>query len=228
MKKNIFLVFLICFFTACGPMAMKNSELYYLPEACDFDKVKNNKVDEFECTPRLKDDFTDDIHADDSNNEFVGLLINAPSQVIWPKGKTPDDFDIDVFGRREGPLRLMISGLLNLPKTLLTKLNADSYSVVVVASDQLNAKVFSGKMVRFGEAHKPQKQGLVIDLNSRSGLAKAKPALSQKDNDTLVESYFNIDLVENLRIPISSGKYSVYATLGEYKSNVVEVEVLIK
>ena len=45
---------------------------------------------------------------------------------------------------------------------------------------------------------------------------------------TIVGGYVNAELVELLRLPKKPAKYTVYATVADYKSNVMTVDVLKK
>lgn len=54
------------------------------------------------------------------------------------------------------------------------------------------------------------------------------PEVPESAHESASESYFNVDLVNNLNIPITEAIYTVYATLREYKSNVLTVKTFIK
>ncbi|MES2824574.1 MAG: hypothetical protein V4732_13300 [Pseudomonadota bacterium] len=43
-----------------------------------------------------------------------------------------------------------------------------------------------------------------------------------------VANYFNMDLIENLGVPIADATYAVYATLGDFKSNVLTIKTKVK
>lgn len=53
------------------------------------------------------------------------------------------------------------------------------------------------------------------------------PDVPYSDSDVTGQR-FNIDLVQNLRIPIADAVYIVYAVLGEYRSNVLTLSVKIE
>lgn len=193
----------------------KKKQLYELPQNCDFMEVGNNASKEFACSPRLLDRFT---------SPFRGLLINGPADVVWPKNISKDEFTTSPFGGTSGPLRLMVAGLSKVPDSTLG-LDVDAaHEILIVAVDQLTAKSYSGKMKFFGfRGSKPS----AISLQSE--LPGVFPKVDDYDkSDTARKKYFNIDLVENLGIPIVNATYSVYATLGEYKSNVLIIKTTVK
>lgn len=179
-----------------------NDKLYSLPENCDFYEIKNNTGEEYECSPKLKDPYF---------SEFRGILINAPKSVVWERGLKSEDYSVTHRGNREGPLRIMLAGLLKIPYGTQGINDDFKYKVLVVAVDQKTSITYEGKMSPFGTR---RRVGL-------PGYYEAKKGLAAKEN-------FNIDLVHNLNIPITEAKYTIYATFGEYKSNVLEVDVKIK
>ena len=82
-----------------------SDKLYQIPENCDFSKVLNGDTHSNECTPVLDNKFF---------SKFSGLLINGPKQIIWPKDVDPSDYPVGPWGTSEGPLRLMIAGLVRV------------------------------------------------------------------------------------------------------------------
>ena len=109
----------------------------------------------------------------------------------------------------------MLSGLAHIPdSTLKNKSSEIAYQVVVIAVDQKTAKSYSGKMNQTGEVG--EIPDMIPDINNEPA-----PEITRKH-------YFNIDLVENLGVPIADASYTVYATLGEFKSNISTVTTKIK
>lgn len=180
-----------------------DKELYTLPENCDFYQVKNNESQEYDCSPKLKDRLF---------SKFRGILINAPKTIVWEQGLKLEDYLLTPQGDLDGPLRIMLAGLLKIPYGTMGIDDDFKYKVLIVAVDQKTSATYKGRMNQFGfDAPRIQIPGYY----------EAKKGLDSEEN-------FSIDLVQNLNIPIAEAKYTVYATFGEFKSNVVEVEVKIK
>ena len=184
-----------------------DKKLYELPENCDFMDVANNEVMKFDCTPRLIDRFT---------STFRGLIINAPREVVWPK-ETVENAVYYPSGHNTSPYRLMVAGLSKLPDSTLNYHKDIVYQIVVVAVNNKTAKSYSGKMTGFGTPSP--------SLQPIGGGGSNKPV---EEPDYVRQSYFNIDLVQNLGIPIDDASYSVYATIENYKSNVLQIKTTIK
>lgn len=176
-----------------------SEQLYTLPQDCDF-----NAGDMRACAPQLLPPYS---------NPFSGILINAPKIVEWPKNDSPDNYMLDPFGRTMGsPFVLNIAGLYQLPYVTLG-LNGDfSYEILVVAVNQKTAKAYEGKMERVGEV------AILPEL----------PSDSENDKNRISSSHFYLDLINDLNLPIANATYTVYATLGEYKSNVLTIKTIIK
>jgi hypothetical protein len=191
---------LSCTTTTTG--SLMNDTLYTLPKNCDFSTVGNNSSLSNQCSPRLVDEFFSD---------FQGILLNGPEKVIWPKDVDPADMIVAPNGNVDGPIKLMIAGFLKLPYNTVGLEGDLSTQVILVAVNQKTAQTFNGKMIRFGFTSKPELPGY---------------GASQQGLDA--QQYFNIDLVQNLEIPITNATYTVYATLGDYKSNVLTVQTIVK
>lgn len=186
-----------------------NVNLYMLPDDCDFSQVQANSSTEFDCSPKLADRFF---------SEFRGLLINAPTAVVWPLN--PPEVDVVTFpdGSNNGPYRINVAGLANVPDSTLDLGGDVAYQVLLVAINQQTAHSYSGKMVEMGTPSIPP-PGVLPGFE-----AQANPP----PQDQARTSYFNLDLVANLGVPIESATYTVYATLGEFKSNVLSVQITME
>ncbi len=180
-----------------------DNKLYEIPEECDFSQVPNNLGQLSECTPKLTPEFF---------NPFQGILINAPTNIEWDGNLNLEDFLVTPNGNREGPLRIMVAGLLKVPEGTLELDDGFDERVMLVAVNQKTAKTYSGNMRTSG--FKPEK----IEM----------PGAEEQTEKHDVEELFNIDLVENLKVPIATANYSVYAVLGDYKSNIREIKVTVK
>lgn len=203
--KYKFIILLLAFFIAsCTNKKMEyymTEELYELPQNCDFMIVGNNSGLRSDCSPLLKGGFL---------SKYRGILINGPTEIIWPKNFRVENMMVMPNGDAEGPLKFMIAGVLRLPSNIFG-LNGDlAKHVVVVAVNQNTAKSYSGKMISFGfKGERP-------DISNHPELV---------GQDSL--EYFSIDLVQNLDIPIENATYTVYATLGDVKSNILTIKTTI-
>lgn len=209
----LFIFSCVCL-SACSKTHINNDgnlmvdKVYEIPENCDFMTVSNDHAGENECTPKLLDPYF---------SEFSGILINGPKEVVWDREIDPEDFPESPWGGTTGPLRLMIAGLVRLEYSTLG-LNGDfSGDVLVVAVDQKTAQTYSGKMPEADFLPEPE-----LDMD------EADPKMTEDDRKMLVNSLFNLDLVHDLDLPIADATYSVYATLGQYKSNVLTVTTKVE
>lgn len=191
-----------------GDTVTMTEKLYEIPENCDFMSISNLDADENQCTPKLLDPFF---------SEFSGILINGPKEIVWPSNASLNDYPPGPFGDTHGPLRLMIAGIASLKYSTLG-LNGDfGDSVLLVAVDQFTAKAYTGKMPTPDFMPEPKPEFPVENV----GISEDMP-------DSLVSSWFNLDLVHDLGLPIAEATYSVYATLGDYKSNVLTIKAIVK
>lgn len=204
--KYKFIILLLAFLiVSCANKKMENhmiEELYELPQNCDFMAVGNNSGLRSDCSPLLKGGFL---------SKYKGILINGPAEIVWPKNFRVEDMMVMPNGDAEGPLKFMIAGVLRLPNNIFG-LNGDlANHVVVVAVNQKTAKSYSGKMISFGfKGERP-------DISNQPELV---------GQDSL--EYFSMDLIQNLEIPIESAIYTVYATLGDVKSNILTIKTTMK
>lgn len=183
-------------------------ELYQIPENCNFDNVLNGDTHSNECTPILENKFF---------SKFSGILINAPQQVIWPKDSSPEDYPPGPWGTTEGPFRLMVAGLVRVQYKTLELRGEASEHVLLVAVNQKTAEAFSGRMPQPDVETEP---GFDTDIE------EIPP--TESEQNALLTSYFNLDLVHDLGLPIADASYNVYATLGEFKSNVMVVKAKVE
>ena len=183
---------------------MKPLTGWSLPENCDFMKVGNNSGTDNECTPILEDGM---------GRDGVGILINGPREQVWPK----DFDDSDVFRHPDGspvdsPLRLMVAGRFKLPYNTASLRGSFSYRVMLVAVNQDTGENYSGRMQPFGMVQEHP------DI----------PSIEEGRENSYVGGPFNIDMVHNLGIPIADATYTVCATLGEFKSNVLNIRTRVE
>jgi hypothetical protein len=186
-----------------GAISMTN-KLYTLPESCDFSQVHNNSTGSHVCSPKL---------LDSTKNPFIGILINASKEITWTKDTATEEYS-------SGQSRLMVSGVVKLKYSYMGLNGNFSIKNLLVAVNQKTAQLYDGKMVLPDFLPQPTakfKDDLFPDEN-----------LSDINLYSPVANYFNIDLIENLGIPISDATYTVYATLGEYKSNVLIIKTKVK
>jgi len=183
-------------------------KLYQMPENCDFSKVINADTHSNECTPVLDNKFF---------SKFSGLLINGPKEVVWPKNGDPSDYPAGPWGTTEGPFRLMVAGLVRTEYKTLGLKGEASEEVLLVAVNQQTAESYSGKMPQPDVDTEPD-----FDM----GLEEIPP--TDEEQNKLLTSYFNFDLVHDLGLPIKEASYNVYATLGEMKSNSIIINTKVE
>ena len=209
---NLHAILLLCFLlSACSEIKKKRdtpmtTDLYALPQACDFSQVGNNSSLEFECSPKLTDRFF---------SPFQGILINAAPETILKKNLERSEIALSPAGDAMDGNKVMVTGLLKLPSNTLksSKVGEDlATNVVLVAVNTKTAEAYNGKMIRFGFS------GVLPDL----------PPVADNETVSDTQEFFNIDLIQNLDIPLTSAEYTVYATLGEYKSNTLHISVKFK
>jgi hypothetical protein len=209
--QNFFFIscVLLC---SCTHTSLDNKEtamseqLYTIPENCDFMSVMNGSQ-ENECSPKLLDEFF---------SPYSGIIINLPKTIVWPKEASLDDYPPGPYGTTDGPLRLMLAGLIRV-KYLTLNLKGDTgKEVLVVAVNQKTAKTYSGKM--------PSPDFLPPPFDAQT----TEPEMTEADRNALLTSHFNLDLVHDLGLPITDATYTVYATLGEYKSNTLTIKTSVK
>lgn len=181
--------------------------LYEIPKNCDFLKISNIRQRN-ECTPKL---------LDNSFFPFVGILINGPEKVIWQKNASLDDYPPSPFGETFGPLRLMVAGLIKIKYSTMGLNGSFGSEVLLVAVNQESAEVYSGKMAIPEPLPAPEPD-----------FPQPQSAMIEEDREAPVASVFNLDLVSDLNLPILDATYTVYATFGEYKSNVLKIETKVE
>lgn len=185
-----------------------SDKLYQIPENCDFSKVLNGDTHSNECTPVLDNKFF---------SKFSGLLINGPKKIIWPKDVDPSDYPVGPWGTSEGPLRLMIAGLVRVKYKTMGLKGEAAEQVLMVAVNSRTAETYSAKM--------PQAN---VETEPDFGIDIEELPVTEEEQNTLLTSYFNFDLVHDLGVPITNADYCVYATLGELKSNTIFIKSTIE
>jgi len=185
-----------------------SESLYEIPVNCDFSTITNANNSENDCSPKLTDAFF---------SAYSGILINAPKEVQWPKGVSFADNPVGPWGETEGPLRLMVAGLIRLPYKIMGLKGSFSDTILVIAVNQATGESYSGRMPQPDFLPEPE---FINNLSVRPR--------SEKDGDVLISDNFNFDLVHDLDIPIVDATYHVYATLGEYKSNTLTIKASVE
>jgi hypothetical protein len=185
---------------------------YELPEDCDFMAAANNSTTRYGCSPRLQDSYFE---------PFIGLLVNGPAKVTWPSNASEEGTRAGPDGQTTGPLRLMISGVVQLPFDSMDLNGEFADKVLVVAVDRVTAKTYSGRIWFPESLPEPEPE-------NADDLFPEPEAEKSADLKAPVANYFNIDLVHNLGIPLSNASYVVYATLGEYKSNSLMITTAVE
>jgi hypothetical protein len=109
----------------------------------------------------------------------------------------------------------MIAGLVKLQYSAMGLNGEFGPEVLVIAVNQETAEVYYGKMDRIEYLPVPEE-------------FDSELSLTDEDRSAAVSSVFNLDLVYSLNIPIEQATYTVYATLGEYKSNTLTVKTRVE
>ena len=184
---------------------------YKLPKNCNFDTVANNSTLSSECSPVLTPRY---------HNSFRGLLINAPEKILWPKNYKLDDMSISPAGEiLEGKIRFPIAGRYSLEGFYSDR--DIGFEILITAVDT-EGKVYSGKMDNLVSRVENLKDA-PLDLAGQP---------FTNNSDTATPSYsggtFNIDLVQNLGMPLKATTYIVYASFENYKSNTLTITIDIE
>ena len=180
-------------------MSSADLSKFILPE-CNFSELETNTGGKNECSPKSV--------IEPFDSEFRGIVINGPKEIIWPKGVKPQE--AGPFGSTKGPMRLMIAGYYRLPESTLGLDGEFKNEILFVAVNQVTNSVYSGKILKFGTGR-----------IKRGNRPKNDPA-------GVSGGYANADLVNICGVPITPATYTVYATLGEYKSNVLTIKTIVK
>ena len=176
--------------------------LYELPDCVFVNGVSNGN-----CTPRLTPKY---------GNPFRGLLINGPKVVTWPKNDSPDNYMKGPFGNTmEGPFRAYVVVFYELPYATLNLDGDFDDDILIVAVNQKTYQVYKGKQRSHG--FKPPKHE---DISPEVIEAMRK--------NTTIGGDLGVSLIDDLGLPIANAAYTVYATLGEYKSNVLTLRTEVK
>lgn len=142
-----------------------------------------------------------------NDSEFQGIVINGPKQV---------DFTGEMIGNSSLNIsQINLSCILNLKYNLLDLNGKFIHHVLLVAVDKKTNQVFSGKMIN---------ETMISD-----NVFDSVEGISVDDfKDVLVTEYFNPNLVEVLKLPAKEAEYNVYATIADFKSNAIVINVVKK
>lgn len=122
---------------------------------------------------------------------------------------------VDVHGKAmEGPFRSCVI-VRYVIKYDTMNLDGDfRNSIVIVAVNRETHEVYKGHLKYSG-----------YRAGSKEGTSKEE--LDALKN-SIVGGAFKVSLIEDLELPIKNAVYSIYATLGEYKSNVLTLTTEVK
>jgi len=154
-----------------------------------FLKVELNSDSENDCSPQV-----------DPEEDFSGIVIAAPSEVIFELGKPSSD----------GQFAAMpICGFYQLDMADMMK-NA---TIRLFAKNIETEEIYNGAM-------------LEQDPGSEAPLPFDEPPMNPEDfRGQFIGAYFNPNLPNYVNIPALPAKYQVLVQIGETKSNIVEIEV---
>lgn len=222
MKKNLILILTFTWLVLCGcankpinaEVVAVTEKLYEIPENCSFMEISSSNNFENECSPKLLDHFF---------SKFSGILINAPKEVIWPKDASLDDYPEGLMGETSGPLRLMVAGLIREKYIFMNSHGQFSKKVLLVAVNQATAQTYSGRMSSDRMMMMPPPPAAGAEPSKEQ-----KAAYLASHANQLYSDNFNLDLVHDLGLPIANATYTIYATLGDVRSNVLTVKTKVK
>lgn len=217
LNSKTFLLFLtLGILYSCTLTKVEKSKMseqnFELPNGCDFNKVTNNSTLSSECTPKL-----DSPH----NSNFRGLLINTPEKIILPKDYSLDEMNISPTGQiLEGKARFPVAGRYLLQGAYIGR--DVGYEIVVTAVDD-KGRSYSGKMLN-----------LISNINDPRDVPKfdllGNPLMSSPNNGNHsgIGGSFNLDLIQNLGVPLKSSVYTIYASFEDFQSNIMTVTVSVE
>lgn len=170
----------------------------YLLPECNFAELETSIGVSNECSPTFTNKSTN----------FKGIVINGPKEMTWPKDVQPQE--ASPWGTTKGPARLMIAGRFRLPEDTMGFDGWFQTEILFVAVNQQTKHVYSGKVPQVGT--RPKR------MSKRTG----------NDPNRIAGGVVNADLVNIAGVPIANAIYTVYATLGDYKSNVITIKTIVK
>lgn len=107
-----------------------------------------------------------------------------------------------------------LCGSHQLSELFINKFKRYDHEIVIVVTDTKSYKSYSGKLSKPGFKTEEYTKAIGSDEELERNTAGG---------------WFNIDVYDYVRsLPEKEGKYLIYATIGDFKSNVVEVEVEVE
>jgi hypothetical protein len=167
-----------------------------MPEDAEFDAVVAGSLMPNGCTPEL----------DQDDFDFRGIRIQAPTRVEFQPGRIDP-----LFGAFA---RLMICGVYCFDGNYLGLREQFLERLVLVAVDAKRHRAFSTSLqaVPNAVAGPDPFEGLMLTDDDWEGRT--------------VTGYFNPNLAEVMPLPADEATYVVYAVLGSYVSNVLQMTVV--
>lgn len=135
---------------------------------------------------------------------FRGILLAGPKKVEFrPDGQSRDLLS-DAFGD------MIVCGSATFDYNFMELRCHFLFQITFVAVERSTHRSFSGTIAQPGMVTPPVQR----DVSKEEGARR------------VVTKYFNPNLVSMLGLPPQAGIYDVYAHLGEYRSNVVTIELI--
>ncbi len=151
------------------------------------------------------------------------LFENIPMGQMSESPCIPEINDWDYRGiELNAPSKVIISDEFALPLCgawqfsykFINKFRRIHNEIVIVVTDTVTYKSYSGNLEKPGYERQDYKKAVGTDEELEMNTASSR---------------FNIDVFDYVRsLPEKTGKYSIYAIIGDVKSNVVEVELEIE
>lgn len=139
------------------------------------------------------------------NRRFRGIKIAAPREVVFD-GESRDPF----FGAFA---RVLLAGIYHFDANYLDLRQQFLRRIVLVAVDAADHRAFVGTMEPVANAIRVPSPLDRMNLSPQDFAGRS------------ITGYFNPNLAQVLSLPEKEAEYIAYATLGEYVSNVVRIQV---
>jgi len=186
--KNYSLVLFLWLLTACQAHSTNGSHNVAVNNA-DFNEIELNSDEQNTCSPDISD-----------ISDFMGIAINAPTEVEFDPSKLADDGSF---------VLLPICGYYQLNMGELLK----DATIQLFAMNIETEKVYRGVL-------------LEEDPGTEEPMPFDEPELQPEDVEgQQLSAYFNPNFTQYVNLPIEEASYKILVQIGAAKSNVVEVRV---
>ncbi|MDH3213178.1 MAG: hypothetical protein OEM05_11895 [Myxococcales bacterium] len=136
-----------------------------------------------------------------------------------------DEFDVDYRGLKiHAPTRVQFPAGSETPRIVVCGTGVFDWNYMDLDGDFLEAIVIVAVNDQTHESRSGRMQ--IIENRAMGPPVREKLGLSKEDfKNRSIQKHFNPDIGALLELPATPGSYTVYATLGQYKSNVVQIRL---